>query len=98
AYARAGIELRGRYSGGDFDVVHAHFGLSAWPALGVRGARHAVTLHGTDLSHPRSRAITLAALRLQDLVAVVSEPLAGKVPGWAVKRARRPAVLPCGVD
>src|SRR4051812_27573676 len=36
-----------------FDVVHAHYGLSAWPALAVRGARRAVTLHGTDLRHPR---------------------------------------------
>jgi teichuronic acid biosynthesis glycosyltransferase TuaC len=80
-----------------YDVVHAHFGLTAWPALAASGARHAVTLHGTDLAHPRSRAITLAALRLTDLVAAVSEPLAAQIPGWAT-RQRPPAVLPCGVD
>jgi glycosyltransferase involved in cell wall biosynthesis len=86
-------------------VVHAHFGLSAWPALAVPGGRggiHAVTLHGTDLEHPRSRAITLAALPLLDLVGVVSEELRGRVPGWAPARARRRGsgvqVLPCGVD
>jgi glycosyltransferase involved in cell wall biosynthesis len=79
-----------------YDVVHAHFGLTAWPAFAARGAAHAVTLHGTDLVHPRSRAITLAALPMLDLVATVSEPLAAQVPGWAV-RGRR-AVLPCGVD
>jgi glycosyltransferase involved in cell wall biosynthesis len=95
-YVRAGGELRRRYRHERFDVVHAHFGLTAWPALGAPARAHAVTLHGTDLTHPRSRAITLAALRLQDLVAAVSEPLAREVPRWAV---RRPVdVLPCGVD
>ena len=51
-----------------FDIVHAHFGLTAWPALAARARARAVTLHGTDLAHPRSRPITLAGLRLIDLV------------------------------
>ena len=55
-----------------------------------------MTLHGTDLAHPRSRAITLSALRMLDLVAAVSEPLAREVPPWAVREPV--AVLPCGVD
>jgi glycosyltransferase involved in cell wall biosynthesis len=96
AYARAAAELRRRYRHDRLDVVHAHFGLTAWPALAAPGRRRAVTLHGTDLAHPRSRALTLAALRRYDLPAVVSEPLAREVPSWAVKRS--PAVLPCGVD
>ena len=96
AYVNAGAELRRRYRGDRFDIVHAHFGLTAWPALAAPGLRRAVTLHGTDLAHPRSRAITLAALRRYDLPAVVSKPLAREVPHWAVKRP--PAVLPCGVD
>src|SRR3954447_3481285 len=77
-----------------FDVVHAHYGLSAWPALAVRRARRAVTLHGTDLRHPRTRRITLAAFKRLDLVATVSEDLAGEVPDTG----RRVAVLPCGVS
>lgn len=93
-YATAVPELR-RHSG-RHDVVHAHYGLTLWPALAVRGARHLVTLHGTDLAHPRSRAITLAGLRSQDLVGVVSADLAGRVPSWAVRRPV--SVLPCGVD
>ncbi len=97
AYARAGGELRRRHRGDRFDVVHAHFGLTAWPAFAAHAEAHAVTLHGTDLVHPRSRAITTAALPFLDLVATVSEPLAAEVPGWAVRRGRR-AVLPCGVD
>src|SRR5256885_14164269 len=72
AYLSAARTLR-RMRG--FDVVHAHFGLTAWPALAVRGARHAVTLHGTDVRHPRSWQITRAALGPMDLAAAVSEEL-----------------------
>jgi teichuronic acid biosynthesis glycosyltransferase TuaC len=96
AYARGAAELRHRYRGVRFDVVHAHFGLTVWPALAARGDVRAVTLHGTDLVHPRSRPITLAGLRLMDLTAAVSEPLARQVPRWSVPGGVR--VLPCGVD
>jgi glycosyltransferase involved in cell wall biosynthesis len=64
--------------------------------MAARGKAHVVTLHGTDLAHPRSRAVTLAALRFMDLVAAVSEPLAREVPRAAVRA--EVAVLPCGVD
>jgi teichuronic acid biosynthesis glycosyltransferase TuaC len=95
-YARAVRDLRRRYRRERFDVVHAHFGLTAWPALAVRHATRVVTLHGTDLRHPRSRRITSAALPRYDLVAAVSPELAREVPGAGAKR--RVAVLPCGVD
>jgi glycosyltransferase involved in cell wall biosynthesis len=95
-YARAARDLRRRYRRERFDVVHAHFGLTAWPALAVRHATRVVTLHGTDLRHPRSRRITSAALPRYDLVAAVSPELAREVPGAGARR--RVAVLPCGVD
>jgi glycosyltransferase involved in cell wall biosynthesis len=94
-YLRAAVQLRRRYRHERFDVVHAHFGLTAWPALAVRGAPHAVTLHGTDLRHPRSRRLTLAVLRRMDLIATVSDDLARLVPGAGTRR--HVAVLPCGV-
>ncbi|HEV3129069.1 MAG TPA: glycosyltransferase [Solirubrobacteraceae bacterium] len=96
AYAEAARQLRRRYRAAAFDVIHAHFGLTLWPALALRRAPHAVTLHGTDLVHPRSRAITLAGLRFADLVAPVSEALAQLVPDWAVRG--RQAILPMGVN
>ncbi len=95
AYLSAGRALRRLFAGLRFDVVHAHFGLTAWPALAASASVRAVTLHGTDLAHPRSRLITVGALRRQDLVATVSQPLGDQVPDWAVRGAR--AVLPCGV-
>ncbi len=97
AYVRAASELRSRRHRHErFDVVHAHYGLTAWPAFAASGKVHAVTLHGTDLVHPRARPVTLAALPFLDLVATVSEALATEIPRWAI-RGRR-AVLPAGVD
>jgi len=97
AYGRAAGRLLARRLGHPrFDIVHAHYGLTAWPALAAPARARAVTLHGTDLAHPRSRPITLAGLRFNDLVGVVSEPLAAAVPRWA--SGGRVAVLPCGVD
>jgi teichuronic acid biosynthesis glycosyltransferase TuaC len=98
ALARAARELRRRYASParDFDVVHAHFGLTAWPALVLRTRIRALTIHGTDLHHPRTRLATLAALPLIDLLATVSSSLAGELPG--ARTRRRAHVLPCGVD
>jgi teichuronic acid biosynthesis glycosyltransferase TuaC len=96
AYPRAALALRRRFRGRRFDVVHAHFGLSAWPALAVRGAPHVVTFHGTDLAHPRSGVLSRAVLPFTALAATVSASLAQRVPGAGTRR--RVAVLPCGVD
>lgn len=92
----AARDLRKRYGGERFDVVHAHFGLTAWPALGVRARGRALTVHGTDLSHPRTRMATGAVLPKIGLLAAVSESLVRQIPG-ARNRARA-VVLPCGVD
>lgn len=95
ALARAALALRRGYRGRRFDVAHAHFGLSAWPALAVSAEVRALTLHGTDLRHPRTRPLTLAALPSVDLLAVVSAELRSSLPARLASRAH---VLPCGVD
>jgi teichuronic acid biosynthesis glycosyltransferase TuaC len=94
-YAEAIPQIRRRYRGRRFDVVHSHFGLTAWPAFAVRADVHALTMHGNDLVHPRSRAITLAALPFLDIPAVVSEQFTDRVPRWALRKPLQ--VLPCGV-
>jgi glycosyltransferase involved in cell wall biosynthesis len=96
AYLRAARDVRRRHGGEGWDVVHAHFGLTALPALAVPGAPRAVTMHGTDLNHPRSGPVSRLLLRALDLPATVSASLAARVPGAG--RRRRVAVLPCGVD
>jgi glycosyltransferase involved in cell wall biosynthesis len=95
-YPRAARELRRRYRGRRFDVVHAHFGLTAWPAVAARLGPVVVTLHGNDLFHPRSNRLTRAILPLTALPAAVSREFSGRVPGAGV--SRRVAVLPVGID
>lgn len=94
--ARAARELRARYAGERFDVVHAHFGLTAWPALAVRARGRALTVHGTDLCHPRTRLATRAVLPSVGLLAAVSQTLIAEIPSR--KGRARARVLPCGVD
>jgi teichuronic acid biosynthesis glycosyltransferase TuaC len=78
-----------------FEVVHAHFGLAAWPAFAAGAHVRGLTVHGTDVRHPRTRVATRAVLPLMDLVAAPTPELARELPGRAGEHAR---VLPCGVD
>src|SRR4051812_3195203 len=97
-YARTLRALRAmrRRPGAAFDVVHAHFGLTAWPVILARlGAPLVVTLHGNDLFHPRSNRITRAALPFAALPAAVSRAFSAHVPGAG--QTRRVAVLPMGI-
>src|SRR5690349_11325205 len=72
-YPRAARALRRRYHGRDrFDIVHVHFGLTAWPAILAAVGPVAVTLHGNDLFVARSRRVTLTALPFTALTAAVS--------------------------
>jgi teichuronic acid biosynthesis glycosyltransferase TuaC len=98
SYVRAARELRRRYGNDRFDVVHAHYGLTAWSTLPIEpGAPHVVTFHGTDLAHsvvgPTSRAVA----RLVTLPAPVSASLA-RAGLRGAGRTRRVAVLPVGVN
>ncbi len=88
---------RGRGAPPRFDVVHAHFGLTAWPALAVPARVRALTVHGTDMRHPRTRLITARR-------AAADRPARGRVERrWPPNcrldaRGARAQVLPCGVD
>jgi teichuronic acid biosynthesis glycosyltransferase TuaC len=96
AYPAAARELRRRFRGERFDVVHAHFGLTAWPALAARLGPVVVTLHGNDLFHPRSNLLSRAVLPLTALPAAVSREFSGLLRGAGT--GRRVAVLPVGID
>jgi teichuronic acid biosynthesis glycosyltransferase TuaC len=100
ALLRAARELRRRYGGqrggAPLDVVHAHFGLAAWPALAVGARVRGLTVHGTDVRHPRTRQATRSVLPFMDVVGAASAELARELPGAAARR--RAQVLPCGVD
>lgn len=91
---RGARELRKRYGRAKLDIVHAHYGLTAWPALAVRARVRALTVHGTDLNHPRTRELTRKVIPRMDVLAAASAPLAEQLPAGR----ERAQVLPCGVD
>ena len=100
-YVQAARELRRRYSGERFDVVHAHYGLTAWCTLALKtDAPRVVTFHGTDLGHARVGRLSRRVAKRMDLPATASGWLA-RHPTAGLRGAgvtRRVAVLPCGVN
>src|SRR5918912_1751902 len=96
ALIRAAAGLRRRYRGRRFDIVHAHFGLTAWPAVLAGLGPVVVTLHGSDLFVRRSYLATRAVLPFTALTAAVSRDFSRHLPGAGT--TRRVAVLPVGID
>jgi glycosyltransferase involved in cell wall biosynthesis len=99
-YPRAVRQIRRLLRRGDFDLVHAHYGLVGWCAL-LAGARPLlVTFHGTDVRHPVVGPLSRRLAPRLDLAAGASRALFAtesgrlglpRVPGAS-------AVLPCGAD
>ena len=90
--------LRRLLGGDDFDLVHAHYGLTGWCAA-LAGARPlVVTFHGTDVRHPLVGALSRRLAGRVALAAAVSrelfEPRGGR--GGLRPRSGHSAVLPCG--
>ena len=100
-YLAEAMRLASNYRGRRYDVVHAHYGLTGFCALAVRGTRaRAVTFHGDDLRLRKVAPISRLVARLADLPATVSANLArseaAALGGPGTRR--RVAVLPCGID
>jgi teichuronic acid biosynthesis glycosyltransferase TuaC len=73
-----------------YDVVHAHYGYSAFPAWFRRHAPLVVTLHGSDvLASSFQWFCSWGITHFADAVIVVSEEMRKRIPG---------IVIPCGVD
>jgi glycosyltransferase involved in cell wall biosynthesis len=98
-YVPAMVRLRRLLRHERFDLVHVHYGLTAWCAL-LAGARPlVVSFHGTDVRHPVVGPMSRRLVRRVDLVAAVSRALFGPENGRpGLPRLPASAVLPCGPD
>lgn len=89
--------LRKHLKSRQYDIVHAHYGLTGWVARRAGAKPLVVTFHGNDLRDERVRKLSLRMAKRIDQVAVVSEYFGREFAG--VKKTKRPiAVLPTGID
>jgi glycosyltransferase involved in cell wall biosynthesis len=98
-YLPAAARLRRLLRRENFDLVHVHYGLTAWSAL-LAGARPLlVTFHGTDVRHPVVGPLSRRLAWRADLVATVSRALfAPEDDRPGLPTVPGAAVLPCGPD
>ena len=89
-YLRAALEVFQGTSRETYDIVHSHYGYSAFPALFRVKAPLVITLHGTDVLGNRfEKLCTWGVTRFADAVIVVSEEMKRRIPG---------IVIPCGIN
>jgi glycosyltransferase involved in cell wall biosynthesis len=89
-YLKSAFDVLSLTRGCPYDVVHAHYGLSGFPALFRHNIPLVVTLHGGDaLIGTVQPLISRSVCLLADAVIVVSNGIAKKIPG---------TVIPCGID
>jgi glycosyltransferase involved in cell wall biosynthesis len=89
-YVKGTLEVFEKTTRTAYDVVHAHYGYSAFPAWFRRHAPLVVTLHGSDvLASSFQWFCSWGITRFADAVIVVSEEMRKRIPG---------IVIPCGVD
>lgn len=98
-YVPAALRLRRLLRREAFDLVHVHYGLTAWSAV-LAGARPLlVTFHGTDVRHPVVGRLSRRLVRRADLTAVVSRSLFAPEDGRpGLPAVPGSAILPCGPD
>lgn len=90
-YLKGALEVLRKTSRTEYDIVHAHYGQSAFPAWFRLRAPLVITFHGSDVLVRglfQSFCSRIAA-HLADAVIVVSEEMRRRIPGL---------VIPCGVD
>jgi teichuronic acid biosynthesis glycosyltransferase TuaC len=89
-YLTSAIDVFGRTRRMSYDVVHAHYGLSGFPALFRYKTPLVVTLHGSDalLGHIQPL-ISRIVCSFADAVIVVSKGISARIAG---------EIIPCGID
>ncbi|WP_456738705.1 MULTISPECIES: glycosyltransferase [unclassified Bradyrhizobium] len=90
-YLKGTLDVMRMTSAVAYDIIHAHYGYSAYPAMFRSKTPLVVTLHGTDVLGTSifERMCTRAVSHFADKVIVVSEGMRRRIPG---------IVIPCGVD
>jgi glycosyltransferase involved in cell wall biosynthesis len=89
AYLKSMLQLPAKIKSGNYDIVHAHFGLTLLALLWVR-ARIVVTFHGSDILRQPVGSLSKMLATKADQVIVVSENIRSSL-GYGT-------IIPCGID
>src|SRR2546426_2146499 len=89
-YLKGAVEVLQTTNRVTYDIVHAHYGLSAFPAWFRLQPPLVITMHGSDVLGTGLQSFFSRVIwRFADTVIVVSEEMRTRIPG---------IVIPCGVD
>jgi glycosyltransferase involved in cell wall biosynthesis len=97
-------EVRRRLRAGNYDLIHAHFGLSGWVARFQLGTPLVITFHGDDvLGRPATDGHITPTGRFFQASSYLLAPLASAVivQNRQMRRALRmesAEIIPCGID
>ncbi len=94
-YLRAIPNLRKQAKHFNPDIIHSHYGLSGLAACFVRGFPHVITFHGSDITVPWERFLSLIVHILSDHSIFVEENLSKKLNTLYAKKS---SLIPCGVN
>lgn len=87
--------LKSQIKRGNYEIIHAHFGLSGLISVLQRHRPVVVTFHGSDINHPKNNIISSVVSYLSKWRIFVSSKLYKKI---FIKPKNRYSIIPCGID
>lgn len=93
-YIRNRKQLKEKIRNGEYDLLHAHYGLSGFLAVISTRLPVVVTFHGSDVNNVAVRLISQVVLILSKHSVFVTEKLRRKMFFFS----RRSSVIPCGIN
>jgi len=94
-YLKNIIPYRKKISTNNYDLVHAHFGLSGFLAGLQRKIPIIVTFHGSDISNFRNNVISSIVCLLAAWIIVVNSKMLGSI---FIKPINNYSIIPCGIN
>jgi glycosyltransferase involved in cell wall biosynthesis len=94
-YLKSIIKLRKKINTGEFDLIHAHYGLSGVVATFQRKIPLIATFHGCDINRKNLNILSSFVALFSQANIFVSEDLKNKI---FVKTPKKTAMIPCGID
>jgi glycosyltransferase involved in cell wall biosynthesis len=87
--------LKKKIKTNNYNIIHAHYGLSGMLSVMQRRLPVVITFHGSDIWRKGVRKISLIASYLSSWNIYISKALQDRAKGF---RKRRTSIVPCGVD